>query len=98
MVSKIVNIGNKVEFTRVQSAQKNNENSSLRKKVYVSQVYDIIDETKLKVAMPIENGHIVAVSTNTRLDACFYTSKGLYHGRVVVIESMKENNIYSMIV
>lgn len=98
MVSKIVNIGNKVEFTRVQSAQKNNENSSLRKKVYVSQVYDIIDETKLKVAMPIENGHIVAVSTNTRLDACFYTSKGLYHGRVVVIERMKENNIYSMIV
>lgn len=98
MVSKIVSIGNKVELTKVQSAHNNTEKTDLRKKVYVSQVYDIINETKLKVAMPIENGHVVAVSANTRFDACFYTSKGLYHGRVVVLERMRENNIYSMIV
>ena len=98
MVSKIVNIGNKVEFTKVQSSQKNNENTELRKKVYVSQVFDIIDETRIKVAMPIEGGHVVAVPLNTRLDACFYTNKGLYHGRIVVVDRMKENNIYSMII
>ena len=48
--------------------------------------------------MPIENGHVVAVSPNTRLDACFYTAKGLYHGRVVVVERMKEANMHVMTV
>ena len=97
MVSKIVNIGSKVEFTKVQSAQ-SNESSDLRKTVYASQVYDVIDETKIKVAMPIENGHVVALSPNTRLDASFYTPKGLYHGRVVVTDRMKEGNLYVMVV
>ena len=100
MVSKIIGIGNKVEFTKVQSTKNSNDvvKDILKKKVYVCQVCDIIDDTKIKVTMPIEGGHVVAVSPNTRLDACFYTTKGLYHGRVVVVERMKEDNIYLMVV
>ena len=97
MVSKVIGIGNKIEFTKVQSVR-NDDSAGLKKKVYISQVYDIIDDTKIKVAMPIENGHVVAVSPNTRLDACFYTAKGLYHGRVVVVERMKEANMHVMTV
>lgn len=95
MLSKVLSIGDKVEFTRVQAVQ---SDASMRKKVYVSQIYEVVDETRVKVGMPIENGHIVALSPNTRLDACFYTAKGLYHGRVVVVERMRENNIYVMVV
>lgn len=98
MISKIIQIGNKVEFTKVQSTLSDNLNSGAKKKVYISQVYEVIDETRIKVAMPIENGHIVAVSTNTRLDACFYTPKGLYNGRVAVVERMKEDNLHVMII
>lgn len=98
MVSKVISVGNKVEFTKVQAAHSNNENSHIKKKVYVSQVSEIVDDTRIKVGMPIENGHIVAVSPNTRLDACFYTTKGLYHGRVVVVERLKEDNLYMMVV
>ena len=95
MVSKILSVGDKVELTKVQSAQ---SDASIKKKVYVSQIYEVVDETKVKVGMPIENGHIVAISPNTRLDACFYTAKGLYHGRVVVVERMREHNIYVMVI
>ena len=95
MLSKVLSIGDKVEFTRVQAVQ---SDASMRKKVYVSQIYEVVDETRVKVGMPIENGHIVALAPNTRLDACFYTAKGLYHGRVVVVERMRENNIYVMVV
>lgn len=95
MLSKVLSIGDKVEFTRVQAVQ---SDASMRKKVYVSQIYEVVDETRVKVGMPIENGHIVALSPNTRLDACFYTAKGLYHGRVVVVERMREHNIYVMVV
>jgi c-di-GMP-binding flagellar brake protein YcgR len=95
MLSKVLSVGDKVELTRVQAAQ---SDASMRKKVYVSQIYEVVDETRVKVGMPIENGHIVALAPNTRLDACFYTAKGLYHGRVVVVERMRENNIYVMVV
>lgn len=100
MVSKIIGIGNKVEFTKVESIRggKDSVKDILKKKVYLSKVCDIIDDTKIKVTMPIESGHIVAVSPNTKLDACFYTTKGLYHGRVLVVERMKEDNIYMMVV
>ncbi len=95
MLSNVLKIGDKVELTKVQAAQ---SEASIRKKVYVSQIYEVVDETRVKIGMPIENGHIVALSPNTRLDACFYTGKGLYHGRVVVVERMRENNIYVMVV
>ena len=95
MVSKVLSVGDKVELTKVQAAQ---SDASIRKKVYVSQIYEVVDETRVKVGMPIENGHIVALSPNTRLDVCFYTGKGLYHGRVVVVERMRERNMYVMVV
>ena len=95
MLSKVLSIGDKVEFTRVQAVQ---SDASMRKKVYVSQIYEVVDETRVKVGMPIENGHIVALSPNTRLDACFFTAKGLYHGRVIGVERMREHNIYVMVV
>lgn len=100
MVSKVIGIGNKIEFTRVQSTRNGDDGVKdiLKKKVYVCQVCDIIDDTRIKVTMPIEGGHVVAVSPNTRLDACFYTTRGLYHGRVVVVDRMKEDNIHVMIV
>lgn len=98
MVAKVIGIGNKVEFTKIQPVQNNDENAGIKKKIYVSQVYDIVDDTRIKVSMPIENGHVVALAPNTRLDACFYTKKGLYHGRIVVVERMKEDNLHVMII
>ena len=95
MLSNVLKVGDKVELTRVQAAQ---GDAGTRKKVYVSQIYEVVDDTRVKVGMPIENGHIVALAPKTRLDACFYTARGLYHGRVVVVERMRENNIYVMVV
>ena len=99
MVSKVIGVGNRVEFTGIHQVKATDDpDSIMKKKVMVSQVTDVIDETRIKVTMPIEGGHIVAIGVNTRLDACFYTAKGLYHGRVVVVDRMKDNHIYEMVV
>lgn len=99
MLSKVIGVGNRVEFTGVNSSRvADNPDSLAKKKIYISQVTDVIDETRIKVTMPIEGGHVVAISVKTRLDACFYTSRGLYHGRVMVVERMKENHIYEMVI
>ena len=95
MVSNVLKVGDKVELTKVQAAQ---SDASVRKKVYISQIYEIMDDSRVKIGMPIENGHLVAMAPRTRLDACFYTARGLYHGRVIVVERMRENNIYVMVV
>lgn len=100
MISKIVGIGNRVEFTKVESSRGGKESvkNILKKKVYSCQVCELIDDTRIKVTMPIEGGHVVAVSLNTKLDACFYTTKGLYHGRVIVVDRMKEDKLHVMVV
>lgn len=42
-------IGNKIELVRLDQVIRNEQN----KKVYVSKIYDILDQDKLQIAMPI---------------------------------------------
>ena len=48
-------IGNKIELVRLDQVIRNEQN----KKVYVSKIYDILDQDKLQIAMPIFEGRIV---------------------------------------
>ena len=101
MLSKIIGVGNRIELTRV-SQVANQSSDKLtgenEKKVLVSQVYDILDEDRLKIAIPSEAGKIVLLPNNTRIDACFYTSKGLYQGRFVIVDRYKEGNLLVQVV
>lgn len=96
MISKILGIGNKIELTR--SAAAENIDDAKNKRMYISQLVDIIDEDKMKISMPIEQGKIIPLSINTRLDACFYTSNGLYQGRITVTDRYKEGQIFILVV
>lgn len=97
MISKILGLGNKIELTRTASNE-NIQVSQMTNKVYVSQILDIIDEEKLKIGMPIEQGKIIPLPVNTRLDACFYTEGGLYQGRLVVVDRYKEGQVFILVV
>lgn len=96
MISKILGIGNKIELTR--SAAAENIDDAKNKRMYISQLVDIIDEDKMKISMPMEQGKIIPLSINTRLDACFYTSNGLYQGRIIVTDRYKEGQIFILVV
>ncbi len=99
MIERIVSAGNKIEFTKVSSYREYDyEMGREDKKVYVSQVFDIIDEDRLKVAVPIVNGRVLMVPQNVRIDVCFFTAKGLYQGRAIVVDRFKEENIYVMVI
>jgi c-di-GMP-binding flagellar brake protein YcgR len=100
MLSKIIGVGNKIELSKVGQPTRyemgvNGENI---KKVYVSQVYDIIDEDRIKIAVPMDNGKVILYPNNTRIDACFYTSKGLYQGRFMIVDRYKEGNLMVQII
>lgn len=99
MIEKIVSTGNKIEFTKVSSYKEYDmEEGREDKKVYVSQVYDIIDEYRIKIGVPIVGGRVLMVPQNVRIDVCFFTGRGLYQGRAIVVDRFKEDNIYVMVI
>ncbi len=97
MISKILGVGNKIELTRT-IASENMEYAKNQNRVFVSQILDIIDDEKLKISMPIEHGKIIPLPVNSRFDACFYTSGGLYQGRITVRDRYKEGQIFVLVV
>lgn len=99
MIEKILSEGNKIEFTKVNSFKGYSvDEGRADKKVYVSQVFEIIDEYRLKIGVPIIGGKILLVPQNVKIDVCFYTSKGLYQGRAIVVDRFKEGNLYVMVI
>ena len=99
MIERIVSTGNKIEFTKVSSYREYDlEMGREDKNVYVSQVYDIIDEDRLKIGVPIVGGRVLMIPQNVRIDVCFYTSRGLFQGRAIVVDRFKEDNIFVMVI
>ena len=96
MVSNILSVGNKIELSKKIVSKDNDEEG--KKRVFVSQVLDIVDEDVLRIAMPIEQGKVIPIPVNARLDACFYTSNGLYQGKIQVTDRYKEGQIFILVV
>ncbi len=97
MISNILCIGNKIELAKIPTSE-NIEYPSTDKKIYVSYILDIIDEDKLKIGIPAEQGKSIPLKTNARFDACFYTKNDLYQGRVVVKDRYKEEQNFILVV
>ncbi len=98
VLSKILAIGNKIELINVRSQMMAEINGDEDKKIYYSQVCELIDESRLKISMPIEGAKVVPLSVNSRYDACFYATGGLYQCRVVVVDRYKEDNVFMLVI
>lgn len=85
-----ISIGNKIELVLLDQIIRNDEN----KKVYVSKIYDIMQNDVLQVAMPIYDGKIVPLSVNDKYSACFYTDRGLLQCNVIVTARYKSGNLF----
>lgn len=95
MLSKIAKPGDKIEITRAGTG-KNNENYEKNEKIttYFSKIYDIIDDDKLKIAMPTEGTRLIPLEQNEKYEICMFTSQGLYRCKAVLTERYKEDNLY----
>lgn len=57
-----------------------------------SQLFDIIDETTLSIAVPLRNKTLVKLHPGISYQLCFYTIKGLYQCTCTMLKIYKENN------
>lgn len=96
MVSKIISLGDKIEMKRVRMSSKFKSADDEQDRVYISQVYDIISEDEMKIAMPIVEGKVVPLPVNGRFDLSFYTSNGLYQCRAIITDRYKEDGLFTL--
>lgn len=85
-----ISIGNKLELVLLDQIIKNEKD----KKVYVSKIYDFIDDDVIQIAMPIYEGKLVPLPMDEKYSSCFYTDKGLLQCNSVVTSRYKSGNLF----
>ncbi len=96
MLSKYVAPGSRLEIQAVERVKF--AGISEKKKVYESQVHEIISEDRLEIAMPMEKSKLVLLPVDVEYDIYFYTSAGLYQCFGRIIDRYKSNTIYILLV
>lgn len=91
MLSEIVLPGDKFDLEMLNFEKKS------KKITYSSKIYDIIEEDKIKAAMPMQKGAIVPLAINTKYELYIFTNNGLYKCRATLTERYREDNLYVMI-
>ncbi|MFT3984918.1 MAG: flagellar brake protein [Lachnospiraceae bacterium] len=95
MLSKYVSIGAKLELETVERLG-NRENSAERR-TYRSQLYDIVSEDQIKIAMPIEQGKVILLPVDGEYNICFYTPTGLFQCLGRVIDRYKSDKLFVLL-
>lgn len=98
MLSKIVSVGDRIELKKIKSSKTSGENEVDMEKTYISQVYDILSETKLSVAMPIIESRVIPLETKIKYEVYFITSEGLYQCVATITDRYKEDGLFVMII
>lgn len=94
MLTDIVKPGDKIEIQGVERAILG---AGSDRKVYASRVYDILDDEKLEILMPLDGTKLLLLPVDGEYQFCFYSKKGLYQCFVRVIERYKSNNVYLLL-
>lgn len=95
MLSDYILPGNRVEIQAVERVKPagNNEN----RKVYVSQVRDILSDDEIELLMPMEKSKLILLPVSMEFDLYFYTANGLYQCFATVIDRYKDDNQYVLL-
>lgn len=95
MLSKFVNVGDKLELETIEGL--NDEGVSQERKNYRSVLYDIVSEDQVKIAMPMEQGKVILLPVDGEYNLCFYTKSGLYQCLARVIDRYKTDNLFILL-
>lgn len=95
VLSKFVMPGSRVELQPVERVRA--ENGEIIKKVYHSQVLELISEDRMEIAMPMEQTKLILLPVDGEFDVVFYGENGLYQCFARIIDRYKSNNLYVLV-
>ncbi len=97
MISKYVSIGDKIDLETIDGSESTELSGAGGKKNYKSQIYDIVSEDQIKVAMPMEQGKVILLPVDGEYNVCFYTQTGLYQCLGRIIDRYKSDNVFVLV-
>lgn len=93
ILSKYISPGNKIQLQKIVRMKEENE----ERKVYDSQVIDIISDDRIEVSMPFVKSKLVLLPVDGEYNVFFYGQGGLYQCSARVADRYKNNNVFSVL-
>ncbi|MBR5579206.1 MAG: flagellar brake protein [Lachnospiraceae bacterium] len=95
MIDKYFSPGVKVEIHPIVKG----ENQKVgRNKIYISQINQVIDEDKIEIMMPIDQGKLILLPINSLCKMVSITSNGLFECNIKITDRYKSGNVYLQLV
>lgn len=91
-MQEVISIGNKIDMEILIDGAV--ESDSRRRRVLYSRLMDIPGDNILRISMPFHDKRLVPLSVGEQYLLYIYADKGIYSGRFVVINRLKEGNIF----
>lgn len=91
-MQEIISIGNKIDMEVLIDGE--TEKDLQKRRVLYSRLMDIPSDNILRISMPFHEKRLVPLSVGDQYLLYIYADKGIYAGRFVVINRLKEGNIF----
>lgn len=95
MLSRLISPGDKVELQAVERLRE--EGTEENRKVYYSQVYDILSADRMEIVMPMEKTKLILLPVDSVYDVVLYAQGTLYQCFARIIDRYKSNNVYILV-
>lgn len=95
MIEKFISPGDKLEMKSVQEVTL--PDGTVGIKLYKSTVFDISEDGKIMIVMPMERAKMVLLPVEGEYEVCFFSHGGMYNANVRVVDRQKINNTYILI-
>ena len=96
ILAKYITAGTRVDLQEIRHTI--DEKTGIEKRrVYQSQVIDLVSEDRIEVAMPMEKSKLILLPVDGEYDLCFFSSNTLYQCYARVLDRYKSNNIYILL-
>lgn len=91
-MEEIISVGNKVDMEILHDGQL--ETDEEKRRILCCRVMDMPDYHIVRISMPFYEGRIVPLAVGDQYVMNFYAEKGIYGSRFVVINRLKEGNLF----
>lgn len=95
MIEKLISPGDKLEMRSVVNVVLPDGTEGV--KTYKSSVYDILDDGRIEIVMPMEKQKLILLPVDGEYDVCFFSNGGMYKANVRIVDRQKINNTYIVV-
>lgn len=92
MIEKIISPGDKLEMKSTKEVTLPDGTEGI--KLYKTTVFDISDDGKIMITMPMEKAKMVLLPIEGEYEVCFFSNGGMYNANIRIVDREKIDNTY----